>query len=380
MIETKGRLIGDITSRLIIEGAVNKATEYIDPITQEKQITPTEEIQEVIPDKGYTGLNKVIVDKIPEEYIIPSGDLEIDQNGSYDVRDKANAVVSVQPSLQEKSTVVIQNGNLNVVADNEYYGLSKVSITTNVPEKKLGTKEIIVNGKYNATDDDLDGYSSVNVKIPEKQFGTKTITQNGAYKATDDNLDGYSEVNVETSGVDINEYFTSTISDGVTNWKYMIKKMPTISCSANVINLYSHFGSTHFTELTFDNFNSQNVVNMSEMFNGCQKLKTLDLTSFNTAKVANMEKMFYNCSALTSLDLSSFNTQNVTNMTYMFNGCSNLTNLNISNFDFTKVTSYNNIFNLVPADCYILVKDDTAKEWITSKFTTLTNVHYVGEE
>ena len=39
-----------------------------------------------------------------------------------------------------------------------------------------------------------------------------------------------------------------------------------------------------------------------------------------------------------------------------------------------------NMFDNVPTDCYILVKDTTAKEWITSKFPDLTNVHYVGEE
>ena len=39
----------------------------------------------------------------------------------------------------------------------------------------------------------------------------------------------------------------------------------------------------------------------------------------------------------------------------------------------------NEINNYVPSTCYILVKDATAKEWITSKFERLTNVHYVGE-
>jgi hypothetical protein len=32
------------------------------------------------------------------------------------------------------------------------------------------------------------------------------------------------------------------------------------------------------------------------------------------------------------------------------------------------------MFSNVPTDCLIYVKDETAKSWITGKFTTLTNV------
>ena len=63
----------------------------------------------------------------------------------------------------------------------------------------------------------------------------------------------------------------------------------------------------------------------------------------------------------------------------MFRACSSLTNLDIRNFDFTNVTSYSNMFTGVPKDCLIIVKDDTAKTWLTSKFTTLTNVKTVAE-
>ena len=63
----------------------------------------------------------------------------------------------------------------------------------------------------------------------------------------------------------------------------------------------------------------------------------------------------------------------------MFRACSSLTNLDIRKFAFTKVTSYSNMFTGVPADCLIIVKDDTAKTWITSKFTNLKNIKTVEE-
>ena len=62
-----------------------------------------------------------------------------------------------------------------------------------------------------------------------------------------------------------------------------------------------------------------------------------------------------------------------------FYNCKKLTRLDIRNFDFTNVTSYSSMFGIVPTDCLIIVKDDTAKTWITEKFTTLTNVKTVAE-
>ena len=126
MIKTKNNIVGSIKPKLNIAGKINKTIEYISPNNQEKNVIPTKEIQEITPDEKYNGLSKVIVDKIPDEYIIPSGEINISQNGTYDVTDKTSAKV-------------------------------------NVPEKQLGTKTITSNGTYNATDDNLDGYSEVKV-------------------------------------------------------------------------------------------------------------------------------------------------------------------------------------------------------------------------
>lgn len=129
MIEERQSLSGEIFTRETLYGDLNKSTEYIEPITQEKQVTPTKEIQVVEPDENYTGLSKVVVDPIPDDYIVPSGEVEFTENGTYDVTDKANAKV-------------------------------------NIKEKVLGTKTITSNGTYKATDDNLDGYSEVEVNMP----------------------------------------------------------------------------------------------------------------------------------------------------------------------------------------------------------------------
>ena len=154
----------------------------------------------------------------------------------------------------------------------------------------------------------------------------------------------------------------------------------------------SMFSSCNFlASLNLSGFNTIKAQTMYSMFNGCSSLasagvnttdKIYDLNfgdNFNTSSVTDMRSMFSGCSSLTGLDLSKFDTSKVTDMSSMFSGCSSLTKLDISNFDFTKVTNYNRMFTSVPANCEILVKDEAAKTWITSKFSNLTNVKIKGD-
>ena len=48
--------------------------------------------------------------------------------------------------------------------------------------------------------------------------------------------------------------------------------------------------------------------------------------------------MFYGCSSLKELNLNNFNTNNVTNMSYIFNEFSSLIELHINNYNIINVT------------------------------------------
>ena len=63
---------------------------------QTKTVTPTTSQQTVQPDSGYDGLSQVTVNPIPSQYIIPSGNKAITQNGTnIDVTDYATVSVNV---------------------------------------------------------------------------------------------------------------------------------------------------------------------------------------------------------------------------------------------------------------------------------------------
>ena len=196
-------------------------------------------------------------------------------------------------------------------------------------------------------------------------------------------------------------------TSNVTNMKYMFTRSTATTLdlssfnTSKVTNMSNMFANSAATTLDLSNFDTSNVTDMSYMFYG-SKATTLDLSSFNTSKVTNMSNMFAN-SAATTLDLSNFDTSNVTNISSMFASSaattidlsnfdiskatstismfenSKVTTLDIRNFDFTNVIYYNDMFRNVSTNCLIIVKDDTAKEWITSKFTTLTNVKTIAE-
>ena len=86
-------------------------------------------------------------------------------------------------------------------------------------------------------------------------------------------------------------------------------------------NNFYLFRNNTFTNLIFKDVDTSNVTDMSNMFNYCNALTSLDLSGWNTSNVNNMRNMFSGCGALTSLDLSGWDTSNVTDMNSMFGGC-----------------------------------------------------------
>jgi surface protein len=123
-----------------------------------------------------------------------------------------------------------------------------------------------------------------------------------------------------------------------------------------------------------------NIKSLNSFCYQCSSLEKVDLKGIDTSKITNMGSMFNYCGNLTSLDLSDFDTSNVTNTQMMFYNCKKLKYLDIRSFVFDKVTAFHgSMFGNIPADCLIIVKGDTEKEWVLARRSDLTNIKTVAE-
>ena len=147
--------------------------------------------------------------------------------------------------------------------------------------------------------------------------------------------------------------------------------------------------------LDLSTWDTSNVTDMGDMFLSCEKLTTVgDLSDWDTSHVTNMYSMYYGCRSLTTVgDLSGWNVSNVTNMSGMFSGLgvatldllgwnvsnvtnmsdmfsgSNLTSLDLSNWDTSSVTDMGSMFSV----CSNLTSLDLSN-WDTSSVTDMSSM------
>ncbi len=127
-----------------------------------------------------------------------------------------------------------------------------------------------------------------------------------------------------------------------------IKTCTLYSYKMETTSINGLFGRSSVESLNLDNFDMSNVTSMNMTFTSCENLKSIYFGNYNTEKLTSTLYTFLNCTSLEYLDISGLSFNNVTSNTQMFKG--------------------------IPADCQILVKDQTAKNFVLSARSDLTNV------
>lgn len=92
-------------------------------LLQNKQVTPTKQTQNVTADDGYAGLESVVTEPIPDEYIIPTGkkQINITQNGTtlHDVTEYADAEITANvPTGLKNGEIIKLNHEIVEVGEN----------------------------------------------------------------------------------------------------------------------------------------------------------------------------------------------------------------------------------------------------------------------
>lgn len=247
MIQEKQKLSGNLNTKQSLNGSLNNTVIYVDPITQEKEVTPTREVQEIIPDTGYTGLSKV-------------------------------TVKGYKPNVANKT--ITSNGTYKASDDN-LDGYSQVAVETN---------GVDINDYFLTKPQTFSGIAKYITKIPE--LDTSKVTNmldmfNGCKSLS-------SIPNLDTSKV--------------TNMRTMFKgcsKLITIPQldTSNVTDMVSMFESCiNLTSIPF--LNTSKVYTMGSMFQLCQRL--VELPALDTSKVTTTSSMFSDCYKLQKIPKLDF--------------------------------------------------------------------------
>ena len=303
-------------------------TNVLPPLQEKELPIGINERLDITPDENYYGLSKVTV-QAPD---VP---------------------------LQNKTLNVTQNGSTRLMPDEGYYALHTVDVNVNVPEPALESKtvDITSNGTMNITPDSEYGLSNVTVNTnvqPTLQNKTVTINKNGTQTITkDDGYDGLGTVKITTNvegGGSIGNYIkveTPIIGGNnilysiydtldTTNWEFNIQRYTNIfnSIPTKKIILPIDF----FYKENRNDFNEQNT------FYNCSSLTEIENIDKTRISINRFYRTFYNCKKLTSLDLSYkpeynyWDMSGVKNISYMFYNCSSLTTLNIYGWDRAKIS------------------------------------------
>lgn len=142
-------------------------------------ITPSSATQTITGQKYMTG--DITVEPIPSQYIVPSGTLTINSNGTNDVTQYASVEVNVPsntPTLQTKSAVPSTSTTLTITADTGYDGLSSVTVAA-ITTTSQAIPQVSINsetGLITATATQSEGYVEAGTKRGTLQLTTKATT------------------------------------------------------------------------------------------------------------------------------------------------------------------------------------------------------------
>ncbi|MDA9303704.1 BspA family leucine-rich repeat surface protein [Flavobacteriaceae bacterium] len=121
----------------------------------------------------------------------------------------------------------------------------------------------------------------------------------------------------------------------------LISASDALDLEANLSQMFQ--GCSSLVSLDASNWDTSSVTNFRYMFNGCSSLVNLNVSDWDVGSLQSAHYAFYNSPMISALNIASWknkNSNSITNFTAMFRGCSSLTTLDVRGWDVSSGTNF----------------------------------------
>ena len=277
-------------------------------------------------------------------------------------------LIALLPSLNAKFNTKLNNDDALTTAELEEIWLDYFNpyVTVTITQSDNQTIHVLINNEtdYTETFSERTGAEYSITVVPDTAYTAGTVTNSTGILSEAMIISATPAVpitfNMANYAHNITDYnsITSLPQENIT-------ELTNIILSANARGAFDFCYQLTSLSNVEQTWNTSIVTDMSNMFENCESLTTLDVSNWDTGSVIDMSGLFLNCESLTSLDVSDWDTSSVTGIGSMFFGCTALATLNVSNWDTSSVTSMYRLF----FNCDSLTSLDLSN-WDTSSVTT----------
>ena len=163
-----------------------------------------------------------------------------------------------------------------------------------------------------------------------------------------------------------NESYSSLDNGKLSELEYVDTTKINTSRAKNISYLFS--GNRKIKSLDLSNWDTSNITDMSGVFSIMRDIESLDLNNWNTSNVTNMSVMFADSEKIKTLNIDKWDTSNVTNMSGMFTR-NNFTHLDLNKWNTSNVTDMSQMFSLNQS-----LEILNINKWNTSNVTNMSEM------